>query len=169
MTEPNLYHDVYKRFAKNFDVYDGDSFKADLDEGSYRWEIQRPFRIFGIDTPELAPLWKYYTRLDDTRMIEQRMTEKATARESRDRVKDYLEAAEGTVVVQTIKRPGKSVRDKYGRTLCRLLVPIGGVLVDVAKRLLGEAHARPYDGGAKGGAWTPLRPLGKSDPPVGAQ
>lgn len=156
----DLYHDVYKRFAQNLDVYDGDSIRADIDEGDYRWEYQRPLRLYGVDAPELAPLRRNYEGDEEGRELE-----KAYAREARDRAREYIEAAEGPILVQTVKLPGKPVRDKYGRTLARVFVPIGGQMVDLGRRLLGERHARPYDGGTKNAKWVPLRELGKGDPP----
>ena len=95
----------------------------------------------------------------------ERDQEKLAGVEARERVKAYIDAAEGPVVVQTIKLPKRPVRDKYGRTLARILIPIGGQMVDLAQRLMAEGHAKAYDGGSKGGAWTLLRPLGKADSP----
>lgn len=47
---PSLY--VYR--AKIRSVYDGDTFRADLDLGFDIWVFNQPFRLFGLDTPELS-------------------------------------------------------------------------------------------------------------------
>ena len=154
-----LYHDVYKRFAKNFDVYDADTVKCDIDEGDYRWEYQRPLRVFGIDAPELKPYKRNYKGDEAGRIVEKQAGFKA-----RDRARAYIDAAQGTIVVQTIKLPGEKLRDKYGRTLARIWVPLNGIMVDLAERLLTEGHARPYDGGTKFLKWVQLRPMGAVDP-----
>jgi len=156
----DLYHDAYKRFAKNLSVYDADTVRADIDEGDYRWEYQRPLRVYGIDAPEVRPLRRNYE--DDE---EGRLLEKAYGFEAKNRARSYVEAAEGIIVIQTIKRPGKKIRDKYGRTLARIWIPINGIMVDLAERLLTEGHARPYDGGTKQKKWTKLRELGLVDAP----
>lgn len=158
-----MYDDVYKRFAKNFAIYDGDSFRADLDLGDYRWELGRPFRLYGLDTPELAPRWSYYTNDDGTRDTAARDAEKAAAIEARDRAKAYVSAAVDVIVIQTVKLPGKPVRDKYGRTLCKVWIPLAAGMASLAERLIAERHARPYDGGTKQ-RWSLLRPLGQADP-----
>ena len=157
-----LYDDVYKRFAKDFNVYDGDSIRCDLDEGDYRWELNRPLRLFGVDTPELAPQWKHYEDDEGNRDEEGRTQEKVAAMEARDRCKALIGAATSVVVVQTIKLPGRAVRDKYGRTLAKILIPIGETLLDLSACLLAEKHARPYDGGRKT-KWVLLRELGQAD------
>jgi endonuclease YncB( thermonuclease family) len=156
---------AYVRFAKNVSVYDGDSFKADLDEGDHRWEIQRPFRVYGLDTPELAPRWENYEDENGVRDEAGRDLEKAAAVESKSRVGVFVEARDVDlpILIQTIKVPGKNVRDKYGRTLARLYIPISGVYVEINKLLLEEKHARPYGGGKKD-KWELLRELGQSDP-----
>ena len=162
----NLYGLSYIRFAKDFNVYDGDSIKCSLDEGDHRWEYQRPLRLYGVDTPELAPLWKPHYEIDGERTVEStaaRNFEKAAGREARDRVKALIDAATGLILVQTIKIPGRKIRDKYGRTLARIFVPIGDVWIDVAERLLIENHARPYGGGSKV-KWDILRDLLCDDP-----
>lgn len=158
-----LYDDVYKRFAKNFSVYDGDSIKADMDEGDHRWEIQRPLRLYGIDTPELSPRWALYENEDGSRDEEGRVAERSAALEARGRLQEFLDAATNIIVVQTVKVPGKPVRDKYGRTLGRIFVPVGEVMIDVNHQLLAEGHAREYFGKRKD-RWKALRPLGKVDP-----
>jgi micrococcal nuclease len=159
----DIFNDLYKRPAENITVYDGDSLRADIDEGDYRWEKQRPLRLYGVDTPELAPRWSNYEDADGVRDTAGRDSEKQAAIEARDRVVAYLEAAMPPVVVQTVKIPGKPLRDKYGRTLARVFVSVGSVVFDLAERLLTEKHAKPYSGGSKG-LWTALRPLGQEDP-----
>jgi len=162
----SLYKNVYIRFAKNFNVYDGDSIRCDLDEGDSRWEIGRALRLYGVDTPELKPLWKPHYETDGERTPETtaaRDFEKAAGREARDRVKELIDAATGMILVQTIKLPGRTVRDKYGRTLARIFIPIGEVWVDVAETLIAEGHARPYAGGRKT-KWTILRDLEQPNP-----
>ena len=158
---------AYIRYASNFDVYDGDSLRCDCDEGDYRKEEQRPLRLYGIDTPELAPLWDPHyggqAGKKDPEQVAARDKEKAAGEESRDRVLAYLSAATGTVLVQTIKLPGREVRDKYGRTLSRIFVPVDEVWIDIAGQLIAEGHARPYAGGNKP-KWAFLRDPQKTDP-----
>ncbi len=147
-------------------MYDGDSIRADLDEGDYRWEIQRPLRLFGVDTPELNPKWDHYPTLGSNKQIrdrEGREKEKKAAREARDRCRVLIEAATNVVLVQTIKLPKRKVRDKYGRTLAKIVIPINDFWLDLSKTLLLEKHARPYDGGRKT-KWIFLRELGQEDP-----
>lgn len=162
----NMLDYTYMRFATNFNVYDGDSVRCDLDEGDYRKEEQRPLRLYGVDTPELVPPWAHYggdAGKGITACISERDKEKAAGRKARDRIKALLEAADGVVLVQTIKLPKRKVRDKYGRTLARIFIPIHEVWIDAAQVLLAEGHARPYDGGRKT-KWAFLRELEKNDP-----
>jgi endonuclease YncB( thermonuclease family) len=91
------------------------------------------------------------------------MLERAAGIKARDRARAYVAACRGTVVVQTIKLPGENIRDKYGRTLARVWLPINGTMVDLAERLLAEGHARAYDGGTKTTQWEHLRPLNQLD------
>jgi len=77
-----LYRDVYKRFGKNLDVYDADTIRADIDEGDYRWEYQRPLRVYGIDAPELKPYKRNYVDDEAGRVLE-----KAAGVKARDRAK----------------------------------------------------------------------------------
>ena len=79
------------------------------------------------------------------------------------RAENYVAAADNVLVLQTIKYPGKSLYDKYGRILGKIWIPVGGVMMDLSERLLAEAHAVPYLGGTKP-PWAPIRPLGMSDP-----
>lgn len=158
-----LYETVYRRFADFARAYDGDTLYFDVDEGDYRWERGRPLRVFGIDTPELNPAWSFYTDPNGTRLGEDREREKAAAREARDRAIAYCAAATDKIVVQTIKRRGKKVRDKYGRTLARVLIPINSLVLDLGERLLADKHAVSYQGGKKL-PWTFPRPIGQEDP-----
>lgn len=154
MTPEELYVSCYRRFALFERIYDGDTVFLSIDMGDYLWQLERGIRIYGIDTPEIRP--RIGTALQKTR-------EKPAGIEARDRANALLQAAEGPLVVQTIKRPGKKLRDKYGRVLGRILIPISGIVIDLNQRLLVERHARPYMGGKKL-PWDPLRELNIQDP-----
>lgn len=157
-TNVDPYGLAYLRFADYNRIYDGDTIYFDIDEGDYRWEIGRGLRVFGIDTPENNPLKKYYVGREA-----ERDNEKWAAKEATARAEALIKAATGKYLIQTIKRPGKKLRDKYGRTLGRIFIPLDGVWLNLAAQLLKENHARPYSGGRKT-PWVSLRELQTEDP-----
>lgn len=149
---------AYIRFAEFNRIYDGDTVYFDIDLGDYRWELGRGLRVFGIDTPEKNPDKKHYVGRE-----EERDNEKWAAQEATERAEALIQAAVGKCLVQTVKRPGKKLRDKYGRTLGRIFIPIDGVWIDLAGQLLEEKHARPYTGGRKT-PWVFIREPQQADP-----
>lgn len=46
-----MYH--YRITGSSVSIYDGDSFRADIDLGLYLWHKRQAFRLYGIDAPEL--------------------------------------------------------------------------------------------------------------------
>ncbi|WP_420337157.1 thermonuclease family protein [Roseibium sp.] len=94
-------------------IWDGDSFLIGKQSGAEK------VRIENIDTPEIDGACAYERRL---------------AVEAKERVADLVENQKVQVV-----RKG---RDKYGRTLARVLV--NGE--DVGLRLVAEGLARPWEG-----------------------
>ena len=104
-------------------VYDGDTFRADLDEiGSDLFYKNIGIRIAGIDTPEIRG------KCDK---------EKKLARAAKRMLKELLN--KGAVSLRDCKR------GKYFRIVCR--VKAGGV--EVSRVLLDKELAVPYDGGKK--------------------
>lgn len=158
-----FYGTVYRRFAEFVRAYDGDSITINADLGDKLKFYHRAVRLYGVDTPEKAPKWKGYTDSDGVRLEAERNVEKTAALEALARVEAYVAAADNVLVVQTIKRPGKPLYDKYGRILGRVWVPINGVMLDLSEQLLNELHARPYFGGTKP-PWKVLRLAGVADP-----
>lgn len=151
-----FYGTVYRRFCEFVRAYDGDSITIDVDLGDRLKFDNRSVRLYGVDTPE-----KYPNKTNRT--PESLIAEKAAALEALGRVTAYMGAATNLIVVQTIKLPGKSLYDKYGRILGRLWVPINGVMLDLSARLLAENHAKPYLGGTKP-PWEAIRALNLPDP-----
>jgi endonuclease YncB( thermonuclease family) len=151
-----FYKTSYRRYATFVSAYDADSLRFNLDMGDHLEFRGRSVRVYGIDAPEKAPRKAGRT---EASLLE----EKAAAREALARVESYIAAATGQIVVQTIKRPGKNLYDKYGRVLGIVWIPVGGVMIDLAERLLVEGHAKPYLGGTKP-PWELIRTLNLIDP-----
>jgi len=116
-------HPDYRYRATIASVYDGDTFRADVDLGFSAWLKTVNFRMFGIDTPELRGGTE---------------ATKAAGRAARDR---FLELAPiGAAVLIESTKAGK-----YGRYLADVFVeqPDGSVL-HVNQVLLDEGHAVPF-------------------------
>lgn len=152
----SIYDNLYRKLAKLESVYDGDSYRISIDNGKYNWDFNHPVRLFGIDTPELRPRHG---------SAEEKTAERAAGHEARARALDLLNAATGPLVIQTLKRPGKKLLDKYGRILAHIFIPVGDQVIDLAQQLIEEGHGLPYDGGTKQKIWKVLRPLNQSDCP----
>jgi len=110
-------------------VYDGDTFRVDLDSIKYPDIIGKHIsvRIADIDTPELK------SKNKDTKQL---------AIVSRDFSKKQLLSAKKIVLT-------KVRRDKYFRILAVVLVDG----VDLSKLLLDQKLAKLYSGGSKSGLW----------------
>jgi micrococcal nuclease len=114
------------------DVYDGDTCTlAFLEPYAQRVVVRERVRLAGIDTPELRP----------PKSTKDRDAVVALAHAARARLVMLVQDG-GPIMTATF---GK--RDKYGRPLVSLRLADGR---DVARVLLAEGHAKPYDGGAKG-------------------
>ena len=116
-------HPEYRYRATVASVYDGDTFRADVDLGFSAWLKNVSFRLFGLNTPEIRG------GTPET---------KAAGYAARDR---FLELAPiGTPVLIESTKAGK-----YGRYLADVFVeqPDGAVL-HVNQMLLDEGHAVPY-------------------------
>ncbi len=102
------------RLASN---YDGDTVRLRIDlgleQGAGVFGKGIPFRLYGIDAPEL------------------RGEEKEMGRLSRDALRELIFNADNNVIVRTVKTPrGEDKRGKYGRYLATLYLgkPDGTVL-----------------------------------------
>ena len=137
-------------------VYDGDTIKDvlikvyDFNDGAYGevWAgvlimddgvyVQTDIRINGIDTPEKRVSTKHPDGSPRSEVSRER--ERKAAKASRQALIDLFKATEYEIEVSN------PIHGKYaGRTVAD--VSAGGV--DVAKFLIGEGHAKPYDGGKK--------------------
>lgn len=113
---------MYTYRATVIDVYDGDTFHAQLDLG-FDVSARMTLRLYGVDAPEIA-----YKTADGT----------ALGVVARDRVRSLMPA--GTVIeLSTVK----DRKEKYGRYLASVRLPSGDVLISL---LVREGLAKPYDG-----------------------
>lgn len=129
---------LYEYTAHVVSVYDGDTFHADVDLGFYTWLHKQPFRMFGINTPEM-------TAADPL------IRAKAVA--ARD-------ALRGMILGQKVRiQSHKDAREKYGRWLGDVFIPAppadnsvnvlipaptGDGWVNVNQALVQQGHAVVY-------------------------
>lgn len=111
---------MYEYEATIVSVHDGDTLRADVDLGFDTWRGNEPFRLLGIQAPELG---------------------KPGGRESRDWLRDLLPI--GTVIRIVTE---KDRTEKYGRYLATIFLP--GKLDDlnVNEALVDAGHAVRWDG-----------------------
>ena len=109
--------------SKVISVYDGDTFRVDIDELSPIAGKNTPIRVNGVDTPEIQG------KCD---------SEKELAIEARDYVAGLLDNADEILLVN-------SERDKYFRILA--IVMIDGV--NLAELLIDNGLGYAYTGGTK--------------------
>lgn len=124
ITKNELYY--YKALV--YDVYDGDTFKADVDLG-FDIHTKLTFRLYGVDTPELN---------------------KAAQKEAGKLARDFARNAilEKEVIIQSFKPQGS--KDKYGRYLAKVFyTDETGQQFDLTVVLIQENLGVPYYGGAK--------------------
>ena len=114
-------HPEYRYRATVASVYDGDTFRADIDLGFSAWLKNVNFRMFGIDTPELRGS----------------AAEKAAGLAARDRLRELMPVG-SPVLIQSTKA------GKYGRYLADVFVETASGTVHVNRALLDEGHAVPY-------------------------
>ena len=120
-------HPEYRYHAVVASIYDGDTFRADIDLGFSAWLKNVNFRMHGIDTPELRGS----------------EAEKAAGRAARDRLHELMPVG-AHVLIESTKA------GKYGRYLADVFVePSDGVTIHVNQVLVDEGHAVPYFGGTR--------------------
>lgn len=119
---------AYRYHAVVASVYDGDTFRADVDLGFSAWLKNVQFRMLGINTPEIRGGTE---------------AEKLASYAARDRLRELM--PDGAAVLIESTKAGK-----YGRYLADVYLETedGGVL-HVNQILIDEGHAVPYDGGAR--------------------
>ena len=117
-------HPDYRYRAAVASVYDGDTFRADVDLGFSAWLKNVKFRMAGIDTPELrGPA-----------------AERAAGLAARDRLRELMPVGAPVLIAST--KAGK-----YGRYLADVFIEVsGGPALHVNQVLLDEGHAQPYLG-----------------------
>jgi micrococcal nuclease len=109
----------YTYKALVYKVYDGDTFKAEVDLG-FNVKIRETFRLYGVDTPEM------------------RGNDKIRGKEVRDKVRNLILDKE--ITLRSIKNKGK-----YGRWLGQVTIPEG----DLAEILVADGDAKTYFGGKR--------------------
>lgn len=113
---------MYEYRARVSSIWDADTVRLDLDLGFGIWTLRQPFRLAGIDAPELGS---------------------QEGRDARDWMRALLPVGAELIAV-TIKDRG----DKYGRFLAYLHLP-DDTTVSVNQQLIDAGHAVPYSGGAR--------------------
>ena len=103
-------------------IHDADTVRLDVDLGFRTWLTYVPFRLAGIDAPELGT---------------------DPGRAARDWLRELLPVGSALVAI-TYKDQG----DKYGRYLADLYRP-GDPVTSVNDQLIAAGHAVAYDGGAR--------------------
>ena len=115
-------HPEYRYRAVVASVYDGDTFRADVDLGFSAWLKNVSFRMFGINTPEIRG------GTAET---------KAAGIAARDRLRELMPV--GTPILIDSTKAGK-----YGRYLADVFVDLEDETLHVNQVLIEEGHAVPY-------------------------
>lgn len=110
----------YQYEANVVSVYDGDTLRADVDLGFNTWRMNEPFRLYGIDTPELRGV---------------DATTKAKGIAARNALRKRI--LNQDIVLCSIKDKA----GKYGRYLA--VIWLGGE--NINDWLIKEGHAIPYE------------------------
>lgn len=110
---------MFEYAANIVSVYDGDTFRADIDLGFGIWQKNQPIRGYGIDTPELGT---------------------PEGGLSKNYAKALLDGKAVTLVTF------KDRKEKYGRYLAKVTLPDG---TDFATAMIAAGYGKPYYGGAK--------------------
>ncbi len=113
---------AYRYHAVVASVYDGDTFRADVDLGFMTWIRNVSFRMYGIDTPELRGV---------------SVEEKEAGYAACDRLLELMPVG-AEVLIESTKA------GKYGRYLADVYREIDGEEVHVNRALVDEGHAVPY-------------------------
>lgn len=113
---------MYEYRARVAYIYDADTIRLDVDCGFSVWLHRVPFRLAGINAPELGTV---------------------EGRAARDWLRQMLPVGSEIIAI-TYKDQG----DKYGRYLADLYAP-NDVTESVNQKLINYGHAVPYHGGAR--------------------
>mgnify|MGYP006268086943 CR=1 FL=1 len=112
---------LYHYEARLASVYDGDTIRADISLGFNIWQLDKPIRLYGINTPEL------------------RGEERPEGLAVRDIVEERLRQAE-KIIIET----HKDTTGKYGRLLGTIHYSSAGQWHNLNQQLLDEGRAVPY-------------------------
>jgi micrococcal nuclease len=111
---------MFEYRAKIISVYDGDTFRADIDLGFGVTLKNQSFRVHGIDCPEMVT---------------------AAGKAARDHARTLLTG--GLIVkVETFK----DSKEKYGRYLAKVCLPCG---TEYSSAMVAANHAKTYLGGTR--------------------
>ncbi len=113
---------MYEYRARVAYIYDADTVRLDIDLGFSIWTHRQPFRLAGIDAPELGT---------------------PEGRAARDWLRALLPVGTGLTAITV-----RDSTEKYGRYLAHLYLP-DEPIVSVNEQLIDAGHARSYDGGAR--------------------
>ena len=113
---------AYRYHATVASIYDGDTFRADVDLGFSTWIKNVSFRMFGINTPEIRG------GTDET---------KQAGYAARDRLRELMPIG-SPILIESTKA------GKYGRYLADVFRETDGGVVHVNRVLLDEGHAVPF-------------------------
>lgn len=80
---------LYFYLAKVISVYDGDSFRADIDLGFHIWRLNEPIRVAGIDAPELRGDEREAGLISRDWLREQILGQEVTLKTYKDRTGKY--------------------------------------------------------------------------------
>jgi micrococcal nuclease len=112
---------LYHYEARLVSVYDGDTIRVDLSLGFNIWQLNKPIRLYGIDTPEL------------------RGAERPQGLVVRDIVEQRLRQAD-RLIIET----HKDTTGKYGRLLGTVHYRVGDQWRNLNQELLEEGLAAVY-------------------------
>jgi micrococcal nuclease len=112
---------LYHYEARLVSVYDGDTIRVDLSLGFNIWQLNKPIRLYGIDTPEL------------------RGAERPQGLVVRDIVEQRLRQAD-RLIIET----HKDTTGKYGRLLGTVHYRVGDQWRNLNQELLEEGLAAAY-------------------------
>lgn len=136
---------LYYYVAKVTDVYDGDTFTADLDLGLGLWRHEQTVRLWRVNTPEVKG------------------PEKEQGLQVRDFVSNLI--LNKPILLRTIlDRRGQDRTEKFGRLLGEVLIEgENGELINLNELLLNQGMGLPVDEGG-----TTLRSVPPTDTPLPA-
>lgn len=131
---------LYRYKAVAVENYDGDSLKCDVDLGMNSWLLDKPVRLYGIDTPEIRGKSDIEKRLAIT---------------ARDLISDRLGLGGQIATKEFILETMKDQSGKYGRLLARIHVPeLDGSWLCLNDLLIDMRLAQAYFGKGERVDWT---------------